>query len=73
MQRKEMRCQFKALQFSLAFHALMIISVLSASSSSFVPSNKVIVIDFTVGEKIIGGNSVAADIAKTKSENGVPR
>lgn len=64
-----MRYQFRALQFSIAFHALMIIIVLSVSSSSFVTSNRVIFIDFTVGDTISGKNSVGGDIAKTNSKN----
>jgi protein TonB len=71
MQKKEMRYQFKAFQFSLAFHALMILIMIGLSSSSVVPINRVLVIDFSVEDSVNGENSGAgtADIAKTKPEH----
>ncbi|MBE0426149.1 MAG: energy transducer TonB [Nitrospirae bacterium] len=66
-----MRYQFKAVQFSLAFHALIILIIIGMSSSSVVPANSVIVIDFSIEDSMNGESSGAGtvDIAKTKPEN----
>ncbi|MEW6571581.1 MAG: energy transducer TonB [Nitrospirota bacterium] len=67
-----MSYQFKAFQFSLAFHALMILVIIGASSSSsVVPANRVIVIDFSIEDSTNGENpgGGTVDIAKTKPEH----
>ncbi len=71
MQKQEMKYQFKAFRFSLAFHALIILIIIGMSSSPVVPTNRVIVIDFSIEDSINGENSGAGtvDIAKTKSEH----
>ena len=50
-----MKYQFKAFQLSLAFHAIVILSII-AFSSSFARTSRVIVIDFSIEDSMNTGN-----------------
>lgn len=54
-----MRYQFKAFQFSLAFHALILFIFLGMNTSSVAPTSNVIIVDFSVEDSINGENSGA--------------
>jgi protein TonB len=56
-----MKYQFKAFQLSLAFHAIVILSII-AFSSSFARTSRVIVIDFSIEDSMNTGNEGAGTL-----------
>ena len=68
-----MKYQFKAFQLSLAFHAIVILSII-AFSSSFARTSRVIVIDFSIEDSMNTGNEGAGTLnAGTKKTGLQPR
>lgn len=62
-----MKYQFKALQFSLAFHAIVILFIIGFGNS-FARTSRVIVIDFSIEDSINTGNEGAGTLNTVRTK-----